>query len=253
MTQQLPGHNLYLNFDSLYDTRLGTVALIDDAIAEQLINDDNYRIRISDEFSYIVPGWDDKLFAAEYAKRDIATLLLAPMTELLMQFNKVIEEASSSYAVILGEEVERPVVYVNIHPYVLTEAEIEDFRLSIQAQAGGHFEYIMINEPPEVITMRWLERHQIGLGWIYDWQEWDQHCISDVTPDTIPIIPQTNIVFCKRFISRELARQVVMYQGTNGERADPYEAHTFIRASFIGIRWNNSDIFSAANIKKHLT
>lgn len=253
MTQQSPGHNLYLNFDSLYDTRLGTVALIDDDVAERLINDDKYRLRISDEFSYIIPGWNDALFAEEYAKRDIATLLLSPMTELLMQFNTVIEEASSSYAVILGEEVTRPVIYVNMHPYMLTDDEIEAFRLSIQARAGGHFEYVMFSEPPERITMRWLQQHQIGLGWIYDWQEWDRHCISDVTPDTIPVIPQTNIVFCKRFINREKARPVVMYQATNGERADPCEAQSFIRAAFIGIRWNNSDIFSAANIKKHLT
>lgn len=249
---QTPGQNLYLNFDSLYDTRLGTVALISDEVAEQLIQNDKYRVRISDEFSYIVPGWNDATYAEEYAKRDIATLLLSPMTELLMQLDQVIEEASSSYAVILGEEVERPIVYVNMYPYVLTEDEIEAFRLSIQARAGGQFEYVMIYEPPETITMRWIQQNRIGLGWIYDWQEWDKHSISDVTPDTIPVIPQTNLVFCKRFLSREPARNIVMYKSPNGERADPYEAQTFIRASYIGIRWNTSDIFSAANIKKHL-
>lgn len=247
------GKNIYIDFESAYDLRLGAVAIIDDEVAGQLITDESYKLRISDEFSYIVPDWDDGKFDEEYKKRDLLTLLKAPMTELLMQFGTVLSDLRYSIGVIAEESDERPVIYLNYYPFnELTEQERETFIDSIRAVCGGWFDYKMVYISPEELTLGWIYKYRIGLGFIYDFSVFDANCLNGISSDQIPVMPQTSLIFARRVLNREKLKPLVEYKNSAGDGIDPFIAQTSFRAQFFGVRWKGLDLFSAADIKLHL-
>lgn len=247
------GKNLYIDFESAYDLRLGAVAIIDDSSAEKLLTHPDYPLRISDEFSYILPNWDDQLFQEEYSKRDLLTLMKAPMTELLMQFGQVLADLRYAVGVISEETEERPIIYLNYYPFnQLTPDEVENFKDSIRAVCGGWFEYEMVYVEPKDLTLGWVYRHRIGVGFIYDWQTFDANCLNGIDHNKIPMMPQTALTFARRTLSRELLRPLIEYRNGAGEGIDPYVAQTSFRAQYFAVRWKGMDLFSAADIKKHL-
>lgn len=247
------GKNLYIDFESAYDLRLGAVAIIDDEAAGKLLAHPDYPLRISDEFSYILTEWNDQQFQEEYEKRDILTLLKAPMTELLMQFGQVLAELRYAVGVISEETEERPVIYLNYYPFSdLTPDEVESFKNSIRAVCGGWFEYEMIYVEPKDLTLGWIYKHRIGVGFIYDFPTFDMNCLNGIDPNKIPMMPQTSLTFARRTLSREKLRPLIEYRNSEGVGIDPYVAQTSFRAQFFAVRWKGMDLYSAADIKKHL-
>lgn len=247
------GKNLYIDFESAYDLRLGAVANLDDATAEALLHHPDYKLRISDEFSYILPTWDDAKFIEEYQRKDLLTLLNAPMTELLMQFSDVLSDLRYGIGAVTDETEDRPVIYLNYHPFTdLTPEEIEQFKDSIRAVCGGWFEYEMVCVPPAELTLGWIYRHQIGVGFIYDFSVFDANCLNGITDNAIPIMPQTTLTFARRTLNRDKLRPLIEFRNAAGDGIDPFLAQTSFRAQYIGVRWKGLDLFSAADIKLHL-
>lgn len=249
----MQGKNLYLDFESIYDLRLGAVSIIDDIAAEELIKSEDYKLRISDEFSYILPEWDEAKYKEEYEKRDLLTLLAAPMCELLMQFGTVLSDLRYNVGVFESEDEARPIIYLNYYPFIdLTEAEKDQFMESIKAVAGGWFDYEMVYVTPQEFTLNWIKRHRIALGFIYDFATFDANCLNGIDQNNIPAMPQTTLVFARRVLSREKLKPLIEYRNDSGIGIDPFLAQTGFRSQFFGVRWNGLDLFSAANILLHL-
>lgn len=253
MAQPQPS-NIYIDFECLYDLRLATVAQINPTAASKMIGMEKYLVRLVDDFSELDIGINDREYKAAYAKRNVDTLLLAPMTELMMQLRKhVMEEIRKVTGVMTTEEQARPRVIVNYWPFSdLTPDEVEAFKDCIRVHAGGWFEYEMVCIPPEKLNMYWWRDQQIGLGFIYDYAQWDTYILSGVDPDRIPMIPQTQLVFFRRALNLEKFKIQLEYKTDAGETIDPFIAETNIRSLFIGVRWTGSDVFSVANISLHL-
>lgn len=107
-----------LGLDELFDTRLGTIARIDPKKAAELLHGPYYSSRPWDLF----PGVDDKVFKELYAARDRETLRLSqstPAIGILRDFVKRSAKTALENPVALV-----PVIHLNVHPYRLTEAEI---------------------------------------------------------------------------------------------------------------------------------
>lgn len=247
--------NIYIDFESLYDLRLGTVALMNPKAAAEMMTMDKYKVRLIDDFSLLGLGINDREYKEEYAKMDIATLLLAPMTDLMMQLREhVMEEIRKVTGVMTTEEQARPRVLVNYWPFSdLTPQEVEDFKDCIRAHAGGWFEYEMICVPPEKLNMYWFRDQEIGMGFIYDYARWDSYILSGVDPDNIPTIPQTQLVFFRRALNLDKFKIQMDYKTEDGQTIDPFNAETSIRSLFIGVRWTGSDVFSVSDISSHLS
>lgn len=253
MTNPL-GKNIYLSFDVLYDTRLGTVATLSDELAGKLITDKRYKLRICDDFTYADPTWDHKAYMKAYERRGINELMLAPMSDLLLSFRDILDDINKSIAPLLGDEVEdRPVIFVNYWPYVdLQDNEIEVFQDSIRAHCGGLFEYKMICVPANELNMNWWRDNGISIGFIYDYSEWHANILNGVNTNNIPAIPQTTLTFCKRVLDMNKFKTLLEYKTPAGEHLDPFNEQTRQCSLFIGVRWLTSNIFSAADISLHL-
>lgn len=103
--------------DSLFDTRIGTIARMDTDIAAGLLHDTNYTSRLWDLF----PGVDDEEFKKLYAARDVQTLAQSqttPIVGLICDFVRRCAETSYSQPVAL-----EPEIHINFYPYKLSEKE----------------------------------------------------------------------------------------------------------------------------------
>lgn len=246
--------NIYIDFESLYDLRLATVALINPSAAAQMLTMEKYKVRLIDDFSLLDLGIQDHEYRRAYAQRNIDTLLLAPMTELMMQLRThVMEEIRKVTGVMTAEESSRPKIIINYWPFSeLTPTEVDAFRDCIRVHAGGWFEYEMICTPPTELNMYWWRDQQIGLGFIYDYSQWDRYLLTGVDTENIPTIPQTQLIFFQRALNLDRLKEQLEYKTDTGATIDPFMAETNIRSLFIGVRWTGSDIFSAADINLHL-
>lgn len=248
-----PGKNGYLDFDSLYDTRIGTVALMDEDKATTLLEHKDYKVRIIDDFSKILDGWSHRAYVKEYDQRDLATLIMAPITDLMFQLNGIIAEMNSGLGMIEEDPEARPVIFVNHYPYTeLTPEEVEAYRECICAHVGGYFEIEMICVPFKDLSMTWWVKHGVGWGFIYDYATWESNLLNGVNHDRIPMIPQTSITFFKRTLDMAKLKIQMDYTNETGEKIDPFIAESYFKGYFIGVRWTGSDVFSAADISLHL-
>ncbi len=64
---------ILIELDALLDTRLGTISLMDEALARKMLDLD-YPNRISDEFNLLSDEIDMSVYNRAYADRDIETL-----------------------------------------------------------------------------------------------------------------------------------------------------------------------------------
>lgn len=111
-------NGIYLDLDSLFDTRIGIIKQFDD-IYDNLFNDDYYDKRLTDEFSYL----NMELFKKLYKKRDNKVLKNSPVSNILSLF---IKEAD----LLLTKRIEsnsKPIIdiTINTYPYHLTTREQE--------------------------------------------------------------------------------------------------------------------------------
>lgn len=114
---------MMVTLDSLFDTRVGTIAKIDVDAAAGFLHNPDYSGRLWDMF----PGVDQKRFDEEYAKRDRETLRnsqTTPVVYIIQDFVRRCAETSYSRPVSLTPEI-----HINFHPYDLTEEE-EDLIIS---------------------------------------------------------------------------------------------------------------------------
>ncbi len=117
--------SIYVELDVLLDTRLGTVACIDEGLAISLLESGKYHTRIDDQFA----GVDMAVYQERYKQRNALTLQKSIVTGILdivqELVTKLSEQASESPVDNGGK------VVVNTYPYELTDAEKDEMGKAI--------------------------------------------------------------------------------------------------------------------------
>lgn len=125
---------IYVELDSLLDTRLATLIRIDEAEASKAL-ELGYRERLSDVWSQLGLNINQDVYAERYRKRDRATLQAArpsgivPMVhQLVGALGKMADNTPFVEAVTLD---------VNFWPYQLTEGERQEILAAVRFSVGG--------------------------------------------------------------------------------------------------------------------
>jgi hypothetical protein len=163
-TSQNTEQGIYIDLDCLLDTRLGTCTVLKpDGIGDILSN--NYLRRTMDVFH----GIDKKEFNNRYNKRDVDVLKNSYMTNIVKVLNPLIRDSLK----LLGAQpiYNTVALYVNLHPYKLTDDEIEDIVLCIKRWTDNLIPINIINLSNDDLTVRWIGSH-IQTLIKYDIHEW---------------------------------------------------------------------------------
>jgi hypothetical protein len=119
MSSQEKRESIYVELDVLLDTRLGTLALIDDQVAASVIASGNYHTRKNDIFE----GVDKEVFDEAYRNRDETTLKKSVLTDAIKVLRQLVVALTEQ--TIDQPDHEGPKIVVNLYPYKLTAEEQE--------------------------------------------------------------------------------------------------------------------------------
>lgn len=227
---------VYIDLDSLLDTRVGVVAVNYPEAAKQLMQD-AYWLRDSDDFSGLTEGSvTHAQFREWWRKRDKVCLHAARPTNLI----HILEQLSEA---MVSSQVNLPFVaatqyLINYWPYQLDEAEVAAFQQACEIITGNVVEVEMINLPPERLTPQWIKR-EVSLMIMYDYWTWmeaqkDNFLITAI-PEVSLLVPA---ISHNQIITAE-DRTLEQY----GE-VDPFAISEMVMSVYVSVQMLPSTFFS---------
>lgn len=162
---QKRGIGIYIDLDTLLDTRMGTMMMLDPEQGMVVINDDGYYSRVEEVF----PGFDKKIFDEAYLKRDQNTLEHSAVSNMIF----ILKEAVADLKVKVYEHplYNDVIVYVNIHPYQLSDAEKSDLHGVLRQHLLDMAKIEFIDVSLEDLDCAWVYTHVSHL-FMYHFDVW---------------------------------------------------------------------------------
>ena len=154
----------YTDMDSLYDTRLATLDLLDTSLAKTALKND-YLNRDEDRFPHV----DKSLFKSLYETRDLEVLERAIPT-------KAIDIIREFIKIALKQNIDTPVVgnveiYVNVWPYKVSKDVATGMCKALFHAFGSQVNIHMLNLSPEKVTPAFFAEN-IAVALMYDYDIW---------------------------------------------------------------------------------
>lgn len=136
---------IYIDLDSIFDTRIGTIAEIDPELVPILL-DSNYLQRQSDVFGII----EEQTYKDLYKLRDVNTLEVSPYTRIFNVINNIINR-------LLKTAIDSPFatgakLYVNTYPYKLSDEFIGTLLEFVVTQTNKLVEVQICNLSEDQLT-----------------------------------------------------------------------------------------------------
>ena len=157
--------NLYVDLDSIFDTRLPIVYYLDKNLSESIIKDKSYFNRIIDEFDYI----DKNIFKVFYKNRNKTLLAYATPTNILRLVYKYYSEVTTSNKIYGNDESIK--IYLNIYPYELNIAETHNIISGIKSMISEDIDVSIISMSEEEVTPSWLLEN-VAAVFMYHGMDW---------------------------------------------------------------------------------
>lgn len=165
--------NFFIDFDSIFDTRLGTLLkhFTQDEVQEEMKN--NYFNRATDAFKIA----DFQTFKKLYEQRDKSVLLRSMKTvfvDLLLEFVAGIIKNS-----INGYEQKKPKIIFNTYPYELSKEELELIKEQWTEMTKGFCIIEFTRLSPQQVTPIYLYQ-DIDAFSMYNYTDWlELHSVNE--------------------------------------------------------------------------
>lgn len=162
--------DIYLDLDTMLDTVMGTLAKMGTEHAVAALNSGRYHKRMIDEFDNITKDQ----FREEYAKRDIDTLKLSVLTNMVYFLRRLVKD--SLISAIIHQRVEKMCFTVNVYPYDFDDPGLVEMLIAcIRFHTYSTSSVRIVSIPPEELTPEYCAKNfQIMIK--YDWISWvDKH------------------------------------------------------------------------------
>lgn len=158
---------IYVELDCLQDTRIATLAKIDQELASRTLRN-GYHTRLSDEFD----GVSHEDFKRLYQSRDVQTLMLSAPTEIHTLILRLIEIQDKA-AVELNSPYrsERVSVVVNTYPYQLSEVELTEIGKALVVRLSQQTSVTLVHLSPTELTPAYVKANFNSMV-MYDFDTW---------------------------------------------------------------------------------
>lgn len=155
---------IYVDLDSLFDTRLSTLYKLDSQRVAGLLKN-GYFSRDYDEFD----GYDVETYHKAYQQRDASTIHHSSVTDvprIILYFAEQTLKARASTPF-----VKQPRLHLNIYPYVLPEEAIVAIVEGVKLVTKGLIDIEIIDTPLEQITPSYVKKTYAMLV-MYEYWNW---------------------------------------------------------------------------------
>lgn len=158
----MPRSDIYIDIDSIFDTRYSILSILDSKLAKKSMDSD-YLARTIDEFDYM--SYD--FFKLLYADRDMNVFKISKLTHMLKLVGQYISEAGLMDTQTGGDGDIN--LYVNIFPYAFTNEISNEIKLSLIPYLTHVNDIIFISV--ENISPNWIYDN-VGTMIAYNMLEW---------------------------------------------------------------------------------
>lgn len=163
-------NNVYIDMDSLLDTRVGVLNQLDAGVFKVLVDDGRYWTRTFDDWTMLTGGRvTTEQFQAQWEKRDTETLTHSMLTEIFGPLRNILALYTQN---LIEGHVDKPLALtVNIHPYTLTDDEQEGIVSAIQYHCGHDLNVFFISTSVDDLTPKVLMEHY-DAAVMYHFHDW---------------------------------------------------------------------------------
>lgn len=229
--------NLLVSLDMVLDTRLGTLARLDERLPTQVLQN-GYHLRRSDFFD----GVDKQAFDALYKARNVETLQASYATNLLPFLKQMVEKLTEKYMDSpLHESIN---IDLNVFPYVLDEEVAGYMASSVQTWIGPLATVRPVRITDTELTPK-VVKDQYDKLFMYEYGQWlEMHTDAfEITriPDVELYIPA--IIFTEKPDDEKIAELTKIAM-------NPFEALQFGASLFIGLIPIDVGLFSIIAFKE---
>lgn len=158
--------SIYLDLDTILDTVMGTLGKMGPEHAVAALNSGRYHKRMIDEFENI----PKQKFKEEYAKRDIDTLKLSVLTNMVFFLRRLIKD--SLISAVIHQKVEKMCFTVNVYPYDFSDPDLVEMLIAcIRFHTYSTSSVRIVSIPDEELTPEYcVQNFQIMIR--YNWVDW---------------------------------------------------------------------------------
>ncbi len=180
----------YVDLDSLFDTRLGTVSVLSPEFAAELVASTEYYCRIKDDFCKTSRTVRSKDYQAAYAARGMAVLQNSIRTRIVDYiydlFEDQFETLTSRFA------TSKTVLYVNTYPFAFSQEEATELHSALTELFQVFHKVELVTNPLCDVSPVWLKQRGIIAAFQYDLNGWfaAHHLALDQT-----LLTQTYLCF----------------------------------------------------------
>ena len=224
--------NILIDLDTLLDTRIALLYLLDDKIATTVSKDGSYAKRLKDNFGLL----SNDIFKSFYNRRNKVLLSLALPTNIIKLVRQHYGDEVTTMTQVI--ESEKPILYVNTYPYNLTLDEQKIFELVI-LKLIPKSRIVFINLDNNSLTPDWVNDN-VGVIFKYDILDWVNLHMSNFNLINKPLITVNAI-------APALLQGIVSTKDANKET---FMNMTYTLSTVIDLSFIDAFHFSAANFKK---
>lgn len=186
-------NKILVDFDSIVDTRLGVLSMLDAKAAIEIANHPDYRKRSTDDFSTLCgrvrfpdyrKAWEDRtenILFGDNGKEsncvftNIFPFLRAMCIDMCADF------------VETGDKTEFPKLVINTYPYVLNENEERDIAGVVSSYIGPYAEVSCVFKPFDEMSLKWIFTEGFVNIVLYSALDWLQPIIKEASEESFKI------------------------------------------------------------------
>lgn len=167
---------IYIDADTIFDTRIATIAQLNQDVAKDLMRSNDYWIRESDHWSKLTMGrLTDQQVTEKYAKRNNDTLHASVMTGIIAPLIRILGE--NEIAINEGRPNSDISIDVNIYPYTLDDEGMELFTQLFTYRLGFSPTITFRSWPARHLTPTFLTSNY-AVAFMYDFNGWLKQHLS---------------------------------------------------------------------------
>jgi hypothetical protein len=239
MTNSLPSNEnkssdtnvIYVDLDSLLDTRLGALASLKDEYAVNALTS-GYTSRDRDEFKDV--PYD--IFKKAYDKRNVDTLMMSTFTDVFTLLQSCIK---STFEIAATNPNTRPLqIQVNVYPYELSEDEMAEISTAVWCKLKEMVDVNVVNINDAFLTPQYC-KDTYTMMIRYDYQSWlkthhDSHAFEKVKMPEVAIVAPA--LYQRRPSEQELSE-------LKEQNIHPFTAIEYAMAPFFTLRMTDVAVF----------
>ncbi len=225
-------YKILVDLDAILDTRIGTLARMDEDVATEIVKSKKYIERLTDRFSSINLLVDDAKYSDLYLKRDERTLAKSLISDVVYTLSLGLQELGGIYdRGIIEGELE---VTVNTYPYSLSEDKIKIILDGLGCYLPLHVKVTSVNLSPWHLSSEALSKSYME-WYCYDIEPW--------------LLINTNGLLTNRAPEVKVHLPRISTSGELPERDPlipcPFKAREMVLREFLDITYNEVSLFSA--------